>query len=732
MTIEEIRSRLADMERALEELAEDGSSLAACQDMLAALSEIEAQTQQESNKNSNSELHLRLYSVEAALYLLKGQPRSSLVSIVAAHTYILDTTKPLYRAKLLAVEGKALFTSSDYRKSMDCLSQAYDILESLGNAVDMAAVLGGIGQVHVKLGHPSKGLEYHQRSLVLYQELGLKRAIAFTTGNLGLAYNKLAEYESALDCYRRAVALHEELGMQGGVARVLGNMGTVYAHLARYNEALECMRGALAVYEELGMKKGAASLLANIGAIYKLLSEFSEALEYLNRALAIEEEIANRAGISGVLGNIGSVLTSIGEYSQALDYYSRALALNTELGLKAAETLSLGNIGFVYTRLGDYPKALEYSLHCLESSRQIADRRMEGYALRFLAEAYLRLNDSQKARECLDAALDLGRNTIRSENGVSEILILQAELELSELNADAAHSAYAQALEMSAKLGEREQEQQASTALATMHAAKGDYERAYAHMLRSVDLGSQINVEAARKKSQAIEYERRQAVERAAAEATTGLLHKVLPASIATRMIKGEHIADYFESISILFADIVGFTPLASLMRAEDVLAVLNHVFAEIDAIMRKHDCQKIKTIGDGYMAVCGAPLPCEDHAEKLARAALELMNTIDLPEHVRRRLPPDSVFSMRVGLHTGPAFAGIIGDNGFVYDVYSDAVNLASRMESGGVAGHIHCSADFAQRLLSRDASFIVQERGEIDVKGKGRMTTYFLEKTT
>ena len=128
-------------------------------------------------------------------------------------------------------------------------------------------------------------------------------------------------------------------------------------------------------------------------------------------------------------------------------------------------------------------------------------------------------------------------------------------------------------------------------------------------------------------------------------------------------------------------------------------------------------------------MAVAGAPIACDDHAERLARAAMDLMEDIQLSDDIRKSLPKDSVFHLRIGLHTGSAFAGIIGDKGFVYDVYSDAVNLAARMESSGQAGRIHCSSDFAHHLQNRDESFVFEERDEIEIKGKGKMRTYFLE---
>jgi class 3 adenylate cyclase len=223
------------------------------------------------------------------------------------------------------------------------------------------------------------------------------------------------------------------------------------------------------------------------------------------------------------------------------------------------------------------------------------------------------------------------------------------------------------------------------------------------------------------------------AAERARHEATSELLHKMLPDSIADRLIAGEkNIADYFESISILFADIAGFTPISASMSAYSVVQLLNYVFGEFDRIMKKHGCEKIKTIGDGYMAVAGAPIRCDDHAVRLAAAALDMLEITLLPEEIQQSLPEGTSFGVKIGLHTGAAIAGVFGEERFVYDVYSDAVNTASRMESHGEAGKIHVSEDFMQAVSSLDKGnrrLIFTERGEMGIKGKGMMKTYFLE---
>ncbi len=255
------------------------------------------------------------------------------------------------------------------------------------------------------------------------------------------------------------------------------------------------------------------------------------------------------------------------------------------------------------------------------------------------------------------------------------------------------------------------------------------------------DIEETIKLDSIREQQKVIELAKATAA--AKLTATTTLLHKVLPESIATRIIAGEQeIADYFPSVSILFADIAGFTPISAGMPAYVVVRFLNYIFGTFDTIMKKHGCEKIKTIGDGYMAVAGAPIECADHAQRMALAALEMQQDIMLPDEFRAYLPEGVNFGIRIGLHTGSVVGGVIGDERFVYDIYSDAVNTAARMESHGEPDKIHVSEEFKQAFLLGAArqeqphesplspkSLHFQERGEMEIKGKGRMNTYFLE---
>ena len=199
------------------------------------------------------------------------------------------------------------------------------------------------------------------------------------------------------------------------------------------------------------------------------------------------------------------------------------------------------------------------------------------------------------------------------------------------------------------------------------------------------------------------------------------LLLNILPEPIAQRLRVGESlIADRFDDVTLMFADIVEFTRLSSTMSPTELVGVLNEVFTAFDVLVDAYGLEKIKTIGDAYMVVGGIPEASEDHTERVASMALELAAAVaDIDAAARLGI------QFRIGIHCGPVVAGVIGTKKFIYDVWGDTVNFASRMESHGIAGRIQVSHAVKERL---EGAFDTEPRGLIDIKGKGPTPTWFV----
>ena len=199
------------------------------------------------------------------------------------------------------------------------------------------------------------------------------------------------------------------------------------------------------------------------------------------------------------------------------------------------------------------------------------------------------------------------------------------------------------------------------------------------------------------------------------------LLLNLLPRTIATRLKEEQQtIADQFDSASVLFADVVGFTPFAERNPPARVVETLDRLFTTFDMLAERHGVEKIKTIGDAYMVAAGVPTPREDHAAAIARMALDVLDAARSDEGARKH-----GLHLRVGISSGPVVAGVIGRKRLLYDLWGDAVNTASRMQSQGEPGRIQISRS-TYELIKDD--FVCEPRGSVAVKGKGEMDTWYL----
>jgi class 3 adenylate cyclase len=196
---------------------------------------------------------------------------------------------------------------------------------------------------------------------------------------------------------------------------------------------------------------------------------------------------------------------------------------------------------------------------------------------------------------------------------------------------------------------------------------------------------------------------------------TEALLHNVLPAVIADRLKAGEVVADRFEAATVVFADLVGFTPRTEKLSPDRVVTMLDELFRRFDRHCDRLGLEKIRTIGDAYMAAAGIPVPRADHASAAAELALAMQGELADLEGVE----------LRVGIHSGPVVAGVIGARKFAYDLWGDTVNTASRMESHGLPGRIQVTGEVQEALAER---YLFEARGEIAVKGKGQMPVFLL----
>ncbi|MBS1537717.1 MAG: tetratricopeptide repeat protein [Bacteroidetes bacterium] len=652
-------------------------------------------------KNEIKALHC---SALIALSTSKWRLSDYQTALTLAHASIdiaEEVNIPLLKAKALGNCGTVYANLSDNTTALFYYHKALTICEEVGDKAGIASNIGNIGRVYYSLSDYGNALEYYKKALALDEEINNKAGIAKNLTGIGAMYRNLLEFEQALTYYHKALALNEEIGNKNGIATNLSNIGTAYTEIADYAQALTHLHRALTINEETGNKAGIATTLSTIGNVYGYLSDYPHALTYMQKALAINEEIGDKSGIAITLGNIGNVYNLLSDNDRALMYYQRALAINEEIGNKNSYGINLGNIGSVHRDNGNYELAQEYFLKALHLSEEIGAEYPKLHWQLALGNLYAEQKqlsqDSAAAEKYLKLAIDNG--TLLGARHIAR---------------DAYHSCY------------------------LLYKVQKHWKEALEMKELHEKLKDEINVEeikeqeAIREQQKAIELAKTAADARH--QATEQLLHNVLPPSIAGKMLDGTKlIAEKLPSVSVLFADIAGFTKLSQRITPEELVDGLDRIFSAFDALAEKHGLEKIKTIGDAYMVVAGAPVPRADHAEAMAQFALEML------EEMKQftSISTGGEIQLRIGIHSGEVVAGVIGKKKFAYDLWGDAVNTASRMESHGEANRIHISNDFYRHLQNRIAmtkntshGLTFEERGEMEIKGKGMMKTYFLKK--
>lgn len=548
-----------------------------------------------------------------------------------------------------------------------------------------------------------QALEYYQRSLKISKELGDKKGMSSAIGNMGIIYSLQGDYPKALEYFQRSLKIKEELGDKKSMVAILGNIGNIYHAQDDFPQALEYYQRSLKIYEEIGDKQVMASTINNIGIIYKDQGDYPKALEYYQRSLKIAEEIGNKPVMANAINNIGLIYQEQGNYPKALEYYQRSLKIYEEIGDKRGSTYALSGIGFTYKEQGDYPKALEYCKKSLGISEEIGALRRQQEACQCLYDTYKAMGNGNEAL-FYHEQLSVLKDSLFNEENTKKLTRLELNYEFDKK-------------ETAARLEQEKKEAIANAELKRNKLIRNGFIGAFAVMLIfAIIFFSQRNkIKKGKKQSD-------------------DLLLNILPAEVAEELkANGKTEAKHFDEATILFTDFKGFTEHSAKLSAQDLVLELNTCFKAFDGIMDKYKIEKIKTIGDAYMAASGINT---DGINELKSAKLMVLAALEMQDFISKRKAENDAankpaFEMRLGIHTGPVVAGIVGVKKFQYDIWGDTVNTASRMESNGEAGKVNISqATF--ELLKDDSQFSFESRGKIEAKGKGEMEMYFVNMKT
>lgn len=579
--------------------------------------------------------------------------------------------------------------------------------------------------------------------------------------------------DEAIKYAEKAKALSEQLNYKRGIALSLKNIGRSYYTKGDYIQTLDFWNQSIAVFDSIGDKGGVANLLSNLGAVFFNQGDDANALDYYLKSLKQAEEIHDTLRIVTTCINIGAVyFNKKATYGKAKEFYLRALPLSEIIDDQDAIGTVTVNLGEIYLENNDLDTAqlyFEKSLKAFEGSENIP------YTLINLGKVYLKKGNYNKAVEYQQRAYDYAKG-IDSKNDMALALIGLGKTKIAQGNYADAKDNFLEAEKLSVEIGASYQLKDAYQGLSESYAKLNDFGKAYKYqdLLLSIkdtlynldiekklgvlqftfDIGkkeSQINLLTKDKEIQEQEIRRQKIVRNSFIGGFTivlifaavflkqrnrinkekkrseELLLNILPEETAEELkATGTAKAKSFDMVSVMFTDFKNFTQASEKLSAEQLVDEINYCYSEFDKIITKYGLEKIKTIGDSYMCAGGLPVPNNTHTVDIIKAGLEMQAFII--KHKEERLKEDlPYFDLRLGIHTGPVVAGIVGIKKFAYDIWGDTVNTASRMESSGEIGKVNISGTTYELIKE---NFVCTHRGKIQAKNKGEIDMYFVEK--
>jgi len=552
----------------------------------------------------------------------------------------------------------------------------------------------------------TKAIEEFNAALELWKELHDDVGIMALYKNMGNAFLYQGNYSQALNNYSNAIDIGKSINDEKGTADLYTNTGIIHHFQGNYTLSLKFHLNALHVYEKLGEKERMATSYTNIGLIYFEEKNYKDALQMYKRALAIREVKRDSEPVGDLNNNIANVFKEMGNYADALKHHSIALEIREKLNNKNGIASSFNNLGTVYFSLGDTKLAWEYYEKSLEIWHDTGDKRGMTECYVNLGELFIRNDDYKMAEWHLKNAIELSVET-GAKNAQRDSLLYLSQLSAIQRDFEKAYEYYIQYSSIDKEI------------------TSADISR----QLTQMTLGYEIEQ---KERETKLEKEKNEELKKAYSsleeeqKRSESLLLNILPAEVAIELKqKGFSEPRHFDQATILFADLKNFTKISEVLTPAQLISNLDRCFREFDTIVEKYDVEKIKVIGDAYMCAGGVPVANTTHPADVIKAALEMQEFMELlaEEQIRNKLP---VFQFRIGVHTGPVIAGIVGLKKFAYDIWGDSVNMASRMESSGEAGRVNISG-YTYELIKDQ--FLCTYRGKVEAKGKGMVDMYFVD---
>lgn len=583
-----------------------------------------------------------------------------------------------------------------YEKALDLLGGPADRPTGLDPATWRlrGSVLNNLAVALERSARLSESVRIHQQCLVAREQGQDRHGAMETYINMAVTYRKLGDTEGALDANQRALRLARELADSTGERNVLINLALIHQHLKLEDSALEYYEQAFQLTEGTDHLTDKARILNGMGGIKQRQGDHQGALQAFHASLAIRRALEDRRGIALVHYNLAHLLEELGDLRDAKAHLDSCMALRSEL----------------------HDRSGSMSAHMLAARIALEEGRTSD-ALRHSTAGWDLARSSGNLTDTKGASLIHYRALARSGRTAEALAML--ERHLADRDSSERSEGTLAALKDKYRMDIARTRLQDSLALVNERALSAERittAEARARYQRYGLIAATLVVLLLGGMSWSIHLGRRR---------SDKLLLNILPAEVAAELKgKGAYRAVRHDEVTVLFTDLVQFTEHSDRMGPEELVAYVDKCFSAFDGIIERCGLEKIKTVGDAYLAVSGLPRYAPDHAQRAARAALAIVEAMRrIRAEMEQRGSPG--FRIRVGMHSGPVVAGIVGVKKFQYDVWGDTVNTAARVQTASLPDRISIT-EATRRALGDGAQ--VEPRGTQELKGKGPVTLYFL----
>ena len=586
----------------------------------------------------------------------------------------------------------------------------------------------------------NKAIAYAKQARTIAEKTGFQKGLGFAHKAIALAYYNKSNYPEALDQCQKSLNIFESIRLKSGIASILGIIGAIYYNTGDDTQAIEYHLKSLKVGEEINDKMRIGTSMNNIGSVYKNNpATVDKGLEYFLRALPIFEELKYDYGVGTISGNIGEIYFDRKQYEKALPYFVTALKM---FAGTIDATFPLTILGKIYANREDFQTAYHYHNQAVDIANKLDAKLELTQSLLGLAETQRKEGKTKDAIATYKRAEIIGKS-VKARKEIKEVYenlsksysslgdfrtaytyqTLFAAIKDTLLNNDEVNKI--QQLQFNFDIDKKEvaidllTKDQALKAETIKRQKIVNYAAVITGFLLLLVIGGFYNrYKYIRKTNKIIKNERDRSKE---------LLLNILPEETARELeTNGFAKTRYYESVTVLFTDFKGFSSIAGKLSPQALVAELNDYFGTFDEIVERFGLEKIKTIGDAYMCAGGIPLPNNTHPLNAVNAALAMQEYMQ-KQNQERLGRGELGWELRIGIHTGPIVAGVVGKKKYAYDIWGDTVNVASRMESNGEPGKVNISSTTYNEIKE---NYQCLHRGKISAKNIGEVDMYFVER--